>query len=197
MLSQTLNFKARPNASKLASRLQRGVTLLQVSIVIGIGLVLLLAAVIYGPPLFGKGKVGNEITAVGDLKSNVVNYGTRVGVFNTANSTLSAIVGQGFFPTSMVGGTAAAPTVTNQWGGAITMAIGTIANAGDSMVFTYGGIPGAACAQLGTSLDPLASIISINGTQTKGNGADSVVATVNAQCASGGDNNSLVLTLAK
>lgn len=177
---------------------QAGVSLLTVAIVIGIGGLFLAVALTYGPRYFTKGKVQNQVAVYGDMRSNLVSYGSRVGLFTSTNASLTALVNQNFFPASMVGGTAAAPTVTNQWGGPVTVAIGTVVTAGDSLVFTDGGVPANACTELGTSIDGSAAVITINGTTTKAAGARSNPVTVGTSCGgASGDNNTIAVTIAK
>lgn len=175
---------------------QRGMSMLQLAIIIVVGGIFAIAAIVYGIRYVGRAKVSNEITAISDLRTNTVNYGARVGVFTAANSSLVALVGQNFFPTNMVGGTLAAPTVTNQWGGGVTVAVGTLTTAGDSLTFTSNGIPNSACTELGTSLDTVAGTITINGTATKALGAVSSPTAVATACANN-DANVMIYGLGK
>ena len=105
---------------------QLGMSLPLMAIFIGVAAIFVVVAIIYGTRYFQQSKASNEITALSDLKANIVSYGSRVGTFTAANSSLAVLVGQGLFPRSLVGGTAAAPTVTNQWGGAVTVAVGVL-----------------------------------------------------------------------
>ena len=49
--------------------LQRGVSLVQLSFIIGIGAILLIFAATYGPRFFTKSKVQNEVSALADFRS--------------------------------------------------------------------------------------------------------------------------------
>lgn len=186
-----------PSARRRANsrKTQRGVSLPLIAIVLGVSSVITIGAILYGPRYFTKAKVSNEISALTDLRANVVAYGSKVGLFTTTNAALAALVGQNMFPPAMVSGTGATATVTNQWGGSVGAAVGTITTAGDSLVFTYTGIPGEACTEIATSLDNVVSVITVNTTQTKANGQASNPVTVGQSCTSA--NNTLVLTLAK
>lgn len=177
------------------ARKQAGVSFVTVGIVIAVGGIILLGAVTLGPRYLGKAKVQNEVTSIADLKTGVVAYAGRVGIFTTANVGLDALVGQNFFPPATVSGTAALPVVTNQWGGSITSAVGTTNTAGDSIDFTTTAVPASACTEVGTSVDGIVSKIVINTTTTKAVNAQSVSATVNSSCV--GDNNSMTYTIAK
>lgn len=189
-------FSAKKSSSP--RRKQRGISLPMMAIFLGVGGLVTYVAVVYGPRYFVKAKVSNEIAALGDFKSNTVALGSRVGLFTGTNASASALVSQNFWPASMVSGTQAAPVITNQWGGSVTVAVGTINVAGDALVRTDTAIPATACTELATSLDTVASVISVNGTQVKANGAATNPTTVGTSCGgANGDNNTLVVTFAK
>jgi len=192
------------NNSKSLKRLsasgaaQRGISLVVVAFVLAIGALLGVVAVVYGPRYITKTKVNNEVSALADFKANTASFGSRVGLFTGTNASLEALINQNFFPQSMVSGTAPNRIVTNQWGGRYTVAIGTISNAGDALVLTSAAIPAFACTELGTSLNQVASVISINGTQIKANGADANPVTAGTACGGvNADNNSMAITFAK
>jgi hypothetical protein len=179
-------------------RKQSGISLPLLAIYIGVAGLVILTALIYGTRYFSKTKVNNEVTALANYKADLVSYASRVGPFTAANSSLVALVNQNFFPPSMVSGTPAVPIVTNQWGGLLTTAVGTLVTAGDSHVVTETAVPTAACTELGTSLDQVGAVISINGTNTKAAGVPSNPATVGTSCGgAAGDNNTIAVTIAK
>jgi hypothetical protein len=181
-----------------ARRSQRGVSFVQLAFIIGIASLLVVAAIIYGPRYFTKAKVQNEVSALTDFRAATVSFGSRVGLFTSTNSSLEALIGQNFFPMTMVSGTAPNRVVTNQWGGSYTVAVGTIVNAGDAIVLTSTGIPATACTELGTSLDGIASVITVNGTTVKTNGNAANPVTVAANCGgTNGDNNAMAITMPK
>lgn len=176
---------------------QLGMSLPLMAIFITISTIFVVVAIMYGTGYFQKAKASNEVTALSDLKANIVAYGSRVGTFTAANSSLAVLVGQGLFPKSMVGGTAAAPIVTNQWGGSVTVAVGSVNTAGDSLVVTTAGLPEAGCVVVGTSLDDMALRASVGTTETKALGARTNPASVNTACSAGADNNSLIITFGR
>lgn len=188
-----------PTRRRAAPRsVQRGVSMVVIAFVLAITALLGLVAIIYGPRYITKTKVQNEVSALTDFKANTSGFGSRVGLFTSTNASLEALINQNFFPASMVSGTAPNRIVTNQWGGSYTAAIGTISNAGDALVLTSGAIPAFACTELGTSLNQVASVISINGTSVKVNGADANPVTAGTACGGvNGDNNSMAITFAK
>lgn len=176
---------------------QLGMSLPLMAIFIGVAAIFVVVAIIYGTRYFQQSKASNEVTALSDLKANIVSYGSRVGTFTAANSSLAVLVGQGLFPRSLVGGTPAAPTVTNQWGGAVTAAVGSVNTAGDSLVITTAGMPEAACVIVATSMDDMALRVTVGTTETKAPGARTNPATVNTACAAGADNNSIAITMGR
>lgn len=185
------------NIKRLRAKKQLGISLPLMAIFIGVAAIFVVVAIVYGTRYFEQSKASNEVTALSDLKANVVSYGSRVGAFTAANSALPVLVGQGLFPRSNVGGTAAAPIVLNQWGAQVTVAVGTVATAGDSLVFGTGGIPEGACAIIATSLDDLALRVDVGATTTKAPGARTDPAAVNTACAAGGANNTLTITMGR
>ena len=165
-----MSTKSRSQARTGTRNLQRGVSLVQLSFIIGIGAILLIFAATYGPRFFTKSKVQNEVSALADFRSNVVTLGSRVGLFTATNASREALINQNFWPMTMVSGTAPNRVVTNQWGGNYTVAVGTVVTAGDSIALTTTGIPAQACTELGTSLDGVANVITINGTNFQATG---------------------------
>lgn len=176
---------------------QGGMSLVQLAFIIGVGGIIVVAAIVYGPRYFTKAKVQNEVSALTDFRANVVSFGSRVGLFTNTNASLEALIGQNFFPATMVSGTAPNRVVTNQWGGSLTVATGTLVNAGDSLVLTSTGVPANACTELGTSLDGVASVMAINAVNVKANGSPASATAVATNCATAGDNNTMAMTMAK
>ena len=199
-LAITTQIIRRVPTQRLRRAAQRGITNVQIIIAIGVGLVLLIGA-LAGLNYFTKAKVHNEVAAITDLKSNIVNYGAKKGQFTAANTTMAILVGQNFWPDSAVTPAAAAggaPTVNNQWGGTIVCAPNALVNAGDSMLCTYTGVPAKACQELGTSLDDAAATVTINAVVTKAQAAQTNSALVAANCGgAAGDNNTMAVVFAK
>lgn len=136
-----------------------------------------------------QSKVANEVQYVTDFSTRTKAYSAQVGLFTTTNANQAALVGRGFFPAAQVSGT----TVTNQWNGIVTTAIGTVNTAGDALDFTSPNVPVADCKQLGTSLDSVVSKLTINGTVVKPIGSATDPAKVDAACT--GTNNVFIYQL--
>jgi hypothetical protein len=182
----------------LKSKAQRGFSNVQIAIGILVGVIVLLGS-LSGYQYISQAKVNNEITTLGDLKSATVRYGQFAGLFTATNVTAAILNGQNFFNTAglVVTGAAAAPVITNQWGGAVTVGVGTANLLGDAIAFTFTNVPGDACRQLGTRVDNVASVVSINNVDTKAAGAQTNVGTVTTQCAAGGDANTIIYTITR
>lgn len=182
----------------LKLKAQQGFSNVQIAIGILVGVIILLGS-LGGYQYITQAKVNNEISILGDLKAATVRYGQFAGVFSATNVTASILNGQNFFSSAglSVTGTAAAPVVTNQWGGGVTVAVGTANVLGDAIAFTFPNVPGNACRELGTKVDNLAATVSIGGTVTKAVGASSNAGTVTTQCAAGGDSNTIIYTISK
>lgn len=172
---------------------QLGMSLPLMAIFIGVAAIFVVVAIIYGTRYFQQAKASNEITGLSDLKANIVAYGSRVGTFTAANAATSVLIGQGLFPASFISGT----NVSNQWGGAVTTAVGSVNTAGDSLVITTAGMPEAACVIVATSMDDMALRVQVGTTVTKAPGARTNPAAVNTACAAGADNNTVAITMGR
>jgi hypothetical protein len=194
------NYKSwvQSTRARVKRQVQRGFSNVQIAIGILVGVIILLGS-LSGYQYIGQVKVNNEISTLGDLKAATVRYGQFAGQFSATNVTAAILNGQNFYNGAglSVSGTPAVPVVNNQWGGLVTAAFGTAITAGDSIAFTFTGIPNSACRDLGTKVDNLASSVSINGATTKSVGGASLPASVTTQCAATSDNNTIIYTIAK
>jgi len=184
------------NALKLKA--QQGFSNVQIAIGILVGVIMLLGS-LGGYQYITQAKVDNEIAILSDLKAATVRYGQFAGVLADANTTASILNGRNFFKGAglAVTGGADAPTVNNQWGGTVTVAVGTANTLGDAINFTFTNVPSNACRDLGTKVDNLAAKVQINATTTKAVGGRTNPSTVTTKCASDGDSNTITYTLSK
>jgi PilS N terminal len=139
---------------------QRGFSNVQIAIGILVGVIALLGS-LSGFQFINQSKVNNEIIALTDLKSSTMRYGQFVPTF-TGNVALDTLNEQNFFNASgftYVGGTT--PTLTNQWGGAVTVAAGQLSVAGDAIDFTFANVPASACKELATKVDNITARVKI------------------------------------
>jgi len=165
---------------------QRGYTNIQLAIGMIVAVLILLGS-IAGYKYIDQAKVNNELSILTDLKSATTRYGQFTGIFTTTNMTTTILTGLNFFPNN---------STTNQWGGTISAAIGTINTAGDSIDFTFTNVPTYACKEIGTKVDNIASVVTIGSTKTKAAGAATTPLSVTTACATG-DNNTIIYTLSR
>lgn len=196
MIFRKTNNTCADKLSAKKLKRQAGNAAVQTAITLMVGVILLIGAV-GAYKYINQAKIGNEIAELTDIKNSTVRYGQSVGLFTSTNATIAVLTGLNFFPAQNVtsSGTASA-TVSNQWGGTVTPAVGTINTAGDSLVFTYTGITTEACRELVTKLDNVASVIAVGATTTKTAGSPTVASTAIAACAAG-DNLSITYTFAR
>ena len=167
---------------------QKGYTNIQLAIGILVSVVAVLGA-IGGFTYVTQAKVNNQLNYLSDLKASTGRLFLQLGAASASAQTLAQLAAFGFFPANTVTtttGTGGGTTVTNQWGGAIQVATGTAGVAGDSLNFTFTGVPADACVAIGLGVDSIADVVKIDGVTTKAYGASSVAATVlgNTACSS-------------
>lgn len=176
---------------------QRGNMIVTAAVSLGIMAIITLGAM-KGFDKYQDAKVNNEIQELADLRNETVKYGQAIGVpFDATSAATSTLAGLNFWDKKQLTGSGSSTVVSNQWGGTITSAVGTINNAGDSINYTYTGIPEYACKAIGTKIDAIASKISVGGTVVKGVGAKTNAVTLATQCDAGNDNNTMLYTLAR
>jgi hypothetical protein len=178
---------------------ERGFNNVQIAVGILVTVVVLLGSI--GSYVYvSQAKVNNEVSELNDLQNNTVKYGATLSTaFSSSNTTLAILSGINFFPSSRVTGTSTAPVVANQWGGLITVAVGTTVTTGDSIAFSYTAVPDYACKEIATKVDSIASIVTVNGTSVKSNGSSANPTTVGTACGSTGNvnNNTMIFTITK
>ena len=175
---------------------QEGNSSIQTAIALMVGVILLIGA-IGAYQYISQAKVNNDLAEIADLKNATVRYGQSVGTFTATNDTVAILTSLSFFPSPRVTGSGtAAAVITNQWGGTIVPSLGTVNTAGDSLVYTYTGVPTSACRELVTKLDNIATVVTVGGATTKAAGAATVAATAIPLCVAG-DNQTLAYTMSR
>ena len=167
------------NAGRKACPLQsqQGYTNIQLAIGVLVSVVAVLGA-IGGFTYVTQAKVNNQLTYLADLKNSTGRLFLQLGAATASASSLANLNSYGFFPSSTVSGTGATTAVTNQWGGAITVGVGTAGVAGDSIAYTFTGIPNDVCVAIGLGVDAIADVVTINGASTKAYGGNTNPTTV-------------------
>jgi outer membrane murein-binding lipoprotein Lpp len=188
--------QSKINALKLSA--QRGFSNVQIAIGILVGVIILLGS-LGGYQYINQAKVNNEITTLADLKAATVRYGQFAGLFTSTNVTLAILSGQNFFNGAGLAssGSGTDLVISNQWGGKVTVAVGTAGVAGDSIDFTFTNVPSNACQELGSKVDNLVAKVKIGTTDTKAVGAASNLASVTTACTGGGQANTIIYTMQK
>ena len=142
-------------AARLGSTRKRGVTLIEAVLYISIALALIVGGLVFFQQASLAQRTNSAVRNISAIASE-----TR-GLYQQQNNfsgfTQSSLINAGAVPTSLIGGTAAAPTLINEWGGLITAAPNAAltspdlaANAGFTVI--YPSLPTAACVRL-TSTD--------------------------------------------
>lgn len=173
------------------ARKQGGMSLPMMALFLAVGLIVIVAAVTYGPRYLTKAQAGNEYQAYQTFHADMVSYRAKVGAFTATNASKSALAALGFWPQSMITGTPAAPVITNQFNGDITVSVAS----GNSLYLYSTNLPNAVCAELATSIDNIAGTISVNGTATKALGAATDPAAVATACVNSAGNSLTVQVL--
>lgn len=173
---------------------QRGYSNIQIAIGILVTIIALLGA-LSGYQYIQQAKVNNEISMLTDLKSATIRLGGGRPLFTGTEITVANLSGMNFFQGA--GLTVTGATVSNQWGGTVTPSVGTISQAGDSLTFTFTGVPTGACRELGTKVDNIAARVEIGGTETKAPGGTTAIGDVVTGCNSATDSNTIAYTFAR
>jgi PilS N terminal len=149
---------------KITSAAQQGYSTVQVAIGVLVGIIVLLGA-IGGYSYVSGAKINNELQEITKLKDSVLKYSQTTPTFTTSNVTGPILASMNFFPVGRYNATT--NNVSNQWGGTIVPAAGTIAVAGDSINFTFNNVPVGECQELTGKFETIADVIAIASTAIK------------------------------
>ena len=153
-------------AARLGTARKRGVTLIEAVLYISIALALIVGGLVFFQQASLAQRTNSAVRNISAIASE-----TR-GLYQGQNSfdgfTQAALINAGAVPSSLIGGTAASPTLVNEWGGTVTAAsTGATDTPPDSgFTVTYPSLPTAACVRL-TSTD-------LSGTGRVGSGIRSI-----------------------
>jgi prepilin-type N-terminal cleavage/methylation domain-containing protein len=152
------------NLQKTARR-QRGFTLIELSIVIAIGLLLILAGLKFGPTLMRGTRVQSETQNIGGLKTAIGNL--YRGQYNPPAQPVSNanIINFGLAPQDLLD---AGGGLTGHWG-TVTVTPSNLAGGvpGTAMQIALINIPQDVCVQLAPSLVALADEMDVGGAAVK------------------------------
>lgn len=179
----------------VAIQKQTGNMIVTAAITLGIMAIITLGAM-KGFDKYQDAKVSNEIQELTELRNETVKYGQAIGSpFTAANSSLGTLAGLNFWDRKQVTGSGSSSVVSNQWGGIVTVAVGNVNTAGDSLDFSYSGVSTYACKAIGTKIDAIAAKISIGGTVVKNVGQRTNADQLSVQCEAASDNATMTYTM--
>jgi hypothetical protein len=143
-------------AARLGAARKRGVTLIEAVLYISIALALIVGGLVFFQQASLAQRTNSAVRNISAIASET--RGLYQGSNDFNNFTHATLINAGAVPSSLIGGTPAAPTLTNEWGGTIT-AGATAAIVGppafplnSGFWVTYPNVPTAACVRL-TSAD--------------------------------------------
>jgi type II secretory pathway pseudopilin PulG len=168
-----------------------GMTLLEFGIVIGLFALVVGLALYVVPSILANIRSNAEATLLPTVESKIQRaYANQP---NYGSVTTAQIAGLLIYPQSEVSGT----TITNRWGGPVTLAPATLVTANDAVAITSANVPTSECIQLEQAVESSFRTITINGTAVKLDNPTAVVneSTVSTACASA--TNSMVFTFGK
>jgi hypothetical protein len=174
---------------------QRGVTGVQLAI-FGAVTTLIVIGGVGMTKYIEKQKVSNEQSELNDLKTQSINFAAKHGG-SYAGLTLAIACDQGFFPKQRCTGTGASTTVTNLWGGSVTLAIVNVNGTNDGVKWSYPGLSTQACVDEVTTMWDYTAKIDVDTTVVKDavNKAIDDTAT-NTACKAAADNATVKWTFA-
>jgi prepilin-type N-terminal cleavage/methylation domain-containing protein len=161
---------------KSVKKLQSGFTLVELGIVVAIAAVIIGLGLVVVPSILASVRANSEVSDLPTIATKVQK--TFANVPNYSTLTQAIAVGMRVFPDATVAGV----TVTNRWGGAVTIAPSTIVLANDAFTLTSVGVPAAECVQIAQGMERNARIISIAGVVVKPDGGGLDLAKVGTQC---------------
>ena len=176
---------------------QKGFTLVELGIVVVVAAVILSVVLPKVGEVFGGAKTNGELQELPDVIAKIQKIYSNAPSY--AGATLQTVADMGAFPASRI--VVANPaSVTNRWGGAVTLAVSTITTANDTVNLSHTNIPAQACidviSQLGNSMGGI-RIITVGGVTVKADGANVDNALLATNCNAGGAANTVVYRFSK
>jgi prepilin-type N-terminal cleavage/methylation domain-containing protein len=156
---------------------QSGFTLVELGMVVAIGAIIIGIGLVVVPSILASTRANAEISELPTVVTKI-----QRSFQNQPNYSLvsqSTIAGLKAFPDAQVSGT----TITNRWGGTVTVAPATLVTADDAVALTSTQIPTAECLQLGQGVEGTMRQISIAGVVVKADGTSATdPAKLGTQC---------------
>jgi type IV pilus assembly protein PilA len=179
-------------------KVQKGFTIVELLIVLGIIAVLAVVATPFARDIIISGKTEPTATDVSKLSSAIRANFSGQGATPYTNVTTAVLsnTARGLVSAMTITGAGATATMQHDIGATssqVTAGAGTITTAGDSFTVTFATVNAAACPGLASQLSRAAEVITINGTAVKAAGALYDGATAQNACTAG-DTNGFVFT---
>jgi prepilin-type N-terminal cleavage/methylation domain-containing protein len=146
---------------------QSGFTLVELGIVVAIAAIIIGIGLIVVPSILASTRANAEISELPTITTKIQR--SFANQPNYAAVTQASIIGLNVFPTSVVDKTAG--TVSNRWGGVVTVAAATLVNANDGVSITSTQIPTAECLQVGQGVEGTMRKITVGTTVVKADGS--------------------------
>ena len=179
----------------LRNKKQKGFSLLELLLVLGIIAALVVGAFIVYPKVQASQRAEAESKNIATIQAGVKSLYTSASSYSGLTNTVA--VSAKIFPDNMLSGSGTT-TVVNTFKGPVTVAeatTGPSATAGSSFTITYGDVPAAECTKIVTAA---AGNFYAAGVGTAGNvkaaGGVLDVAKTATQCNTGGNSNTLIFT---
>jgi len=179
---------------KIIKKHQAGFTLVELGIVVAIAAVIIGIGLAVVPSIVSSIRANGEVSDLPTLSTKIRTAWANQPTYGTSGTSITTeAISLNVFPTARV---TSSTTVSNRWGGSITVAAGTLNTAGDAQVITETDVPQTECTLVVEGVDQSFPVITVNGTSVKANGASQVtLATVGTACVSG--TNTLAFTAGK
>lgn len=142
-------------------KLSKGLTLVELSIVVGIAGVLLSLTVVGATSVFASTRAEAEIDELSATVMNIQRSYAKQNSFQAVTQPL--LLALKVFPASRVNGT----TVLNRWDGHVTAAPATVTTSFDSVALTSTDIPSEECAHMVRGVEHMMKEIRVNTTVVK------------------------------
>ncbi|WP_158547280.1 MULTISPECIES: type 4 pilus major pilin [unclassified Pseudomonas] len=151
-------------------RKQRGASGIEMVVVIFVGLLILLAGMVWWPKLTGSQKNSSELENITTIQTNILTLKTASGFGPSGSNLIPSLITSDGIPTSMQ---KTSTTVFNSWGGAVT-AVST----GMGYTNSVAAVPDSSCIFLATKVALTnAMTLKINGGSALSGEVDSITAT--------------------
>lgn len=169
----------------------KGFTLVELMIVIVLGGLVIAVAIAAAPRIKAHINGNKDMAEIPDVVANVqAHYSLKSNYSTLTNNIVNSYK---LVPDDMNGG---AGSITNRYGGVVTLAPATITVANDSFTYSTGGVPSRVCLKIIPQLAPQFLNASINGTVVKPTGGVLDETTAADRCNSS-ESNTLLFTASK